>query len=163
MPGLRARGAASRQPASSAGRRIASGSVSGPGTTTLLHLVVQARPLVFTATLPGTPSSVPVVRRLTRSALPHCPRADDLMLAVTELAANAIAHSVSGQDGTFTVGIRTEPGWARVQITDDGPVDHPGPRNGWGLALVAGVTDRSGATIGPDGRRTAWAEIAWAS
>jgi two-component sensor histidine kinase len=83
------------------------------------------------------------------------------MLTVTELAANAIAHSVSGQDGTFTVTIRSEPGWARIEVADDGPANHAGPRNGWGLTLVAGVTDRAGATLGQGGRRTAWAEVTW--
>jgi signal transduction histidine kinase len=84
------------------------------------------------------------------------------MLAVSELAANAICWSASGHGGTLTVRLRTAPRWARVEVTDDGPIPElPPGGNGWGLAIVAGVTDRSGATVQPDGRRTAWGEVTW--
>jgi anti-sigma regulatory factor (Ser/Thr protein kinase) len=119
-----------------------------------MHLVVAGDPLTFTATLPGEPSSVPVARRLVRSALPGCPRADDLLLAITELASNAVLHSASGRGGTFTMQIRTVPCWARINVADEGPTAGPGvPGNGWGLAIVADVTDRNGAIIAGDGRR----------
>jgi two-component sensor histidine kinase len=84
------------------------------------------------------------------------------MLAVTELAANAISHSASGQGGSFTVWLRTEPRWARIEVTDEGPaVGQASVSNGWGLAIVAGVTDRAGAVIRADGCRTAWSEVTW--
>lgn len=84
------------------------------------------------------------------------------MLAATELAANTIAHSASGEGGSFTLNLRTEPGWARIEVTDDGPArGKPTPRNGWGLAIVAGITDRAGAESQPDGCRSAWAEVTW--
>jgi hypothetical protein len=70
----------------------------------LMRLVAQARPLALIATLPGTPSSVPVARRLACAVLGSCSRADDLMLA-----ANAIAHSASGQGGSFSLSVRTGP------------------------------------------------------
>ena len=105
-----------------------------------------------------------IARRLVREALSDWPRADDLMIAVTELGTNGISHSASGQDGSFTVRLRTAPGWARIEITDDGPAaDDPSPRHGWGLAIVAGVTDRASAVIQPDGCRTAWCEVSWPS
>lgn len=75
---------------------------------------------------------------------------------------NAVIHSASGQGGTFMVRVTTAPGWARAEIADQGPVDAPSrSNNGWGLAIVAGVTDRSGADIHPNGHRTAWAEVTW--
>jgi anti-sigma regulatory factor (Ser/Thr protein kinase) len=84
------------------------------------------------------------------------------MLAVSELATNGIAHSARGDGGMITVRVRAAPGWARVEVTDDGPgPGSPTRRNGWGLPIVAGVTDRSGATMWPDGHRTAWAEVTW--
>jgi hypothetical protein len=102
--------------------------------------------------------------RLVREALSDCPRADDLMLAVTELTTNGISHSASGQGGSFTVRLRTAPSWARIEDTDDGPAaGDPSPRNGWGLAIVAGVTDRASAVIQPDGCRTAWCDVSWPS
>jgi anti-sigma regulatory factor (Ser/Thr protein kinase) len=127
-----------------------------------MHPVAAISPLTVTATLPGRPASVPIARRLLREALAECPRAGDLMLAVTELSTNGIAHSASGQGGSFTVRLRAKPGWARIEVTDDGPAaGRPAPRNGWGLAIVAGITDRSAAVIQPDGCRTAWAEVDW--
>jgi anti-sigma regulatory factor (Ser/Thr protein kinase) len=127
-----------------------------------MHLVAATSLLTVTATLPGTPASVPIARRLVREALPGCPRADDLMLAVTELAANAVAHSASGRGGSFTVRLRSRPGWTRIEITDQGPAEvQRSAGNGWGLAIVAGITDRAAAVIQPDGCHTAWAEVSW--
>jgi hypothetical protein len=127
-----------------------------------MHLVIAPGTTDLTATLPGTPAAVAIARRLTREALTGCPRTDDLVLAVNELASNAVIHSASGQDGTFTLRVRTAPRWARVEITDQGPAASPSAaRNGWGLTIVADVTDRTGATIPADGRRTAWAEATW--
>ena len=128
----------------------------------LMRLVAQARPLALTATLPGAPSSVPVARQLARAMLTGCPRVDDLLLAVTELATNAIAYSASGQGGgSFTLSVRTGPQWAMVEVTDEGPASQPVTGNGWSLALVQSVTDRAGAITGPGGCRTAWCEVAW--
>jgi two-component sensor histidine kinase len=136
--------------------------VNGAALTGLMHLTVATRPLTFTATLPGTPASVSIARRLLRVALSDCPRADDLALAVTELAANAVAHSASGQGGSFTVRVRTVGQWARLEVTDGGPGTSPASLcNGWGLTIVASVTDDTGATFAADGRRTAWAEVTW--
>jgi hypothetical protein len=116
-------------------------------------------------TLPGVPASVPVARCVARDILDGCPRTDDRTLAVTQLAANAIAHSASGQGGTFRVRVRTAARWARVEVADDGPAAGvlPAPRNGWGLQIVAGVTDRTGDYFDLDGRRAGWAEITLAA
>jgi anti-sigma regulatory factor (Ser/Thr protein kinase) len=136
--------------------------VIAAGFTSVMHLVVATRPPTVTVTLPGMAASVPVARRLIRETLTGCPRAGDLMLAVTELAANSIHHSASGQGGSFTVQVRTEPGWARVEVTDEGPSPgRPLASNGWGLTIVAGITDRADTVIQPDGCRTAWAEVNW--
>lgn len=102
---------------------------------------------------------MPVAWRLVRGALPGCPRAMDLMLAMTELASNAVLHSASGPGGTFTVSMRAGAQWARIDVADEGPAANPAaPGNGWGLAIVA---DRTGADIGPGGQRTAWAAANW--
>jgi anti-sigma regulatory factor (Ser/Thr protein kinase) len=137
--------------------------VTGGGFTNLMHLVIATSPLTVTATLPGKPASVSIARRLLREALPECTRADDLMLAVTELATNCITHSASGQDGgSFTVRLRARPCWARIEVTDGGPADgQPSVSNGWGLAIVADITDRAAAVTQLDGCHTAWAEVSW--
>jgi anti-sigma regulatory factor (Ser/Thr protein kinase) len=156
-------GLASRARPTLASRQApAASTVTAAGFTSVMHLVVATRPLTVTATLPGMPASVPIARRLIRETLPDCPRADDLMLAVTELATNSIAHSASGQGGSFTVRLRTGPCWARIEVTDDGPADgQASASNGWGLAIVADITDRAAVVIQPDGCRTAWAEVTW--
>lgn len=136
--------------------------IRGAGFTNLMHLVVATSPLSITATLPGEPSSVPIARRLVRDAVPGCPRTGDLLVAVSELVTNAIVHSVSGWDGSFTMQVRTAPHWVRVEVTDAGPTeDGTSKRNGWGLKIVSGVTDKSAAVIHQDGRRTAWCEVNW--
>jgi anti-sigma regulatory factor (Ser/Thr protein kinase) len=124
------------------------------------------------AALPGVPESVAAARRLVTRALAGCPRSDDLVLAVSELATNAIAWSASGQGGTFLVRVRRVTLWARVEVVDDGPalagpaVPSPGTgsaqrsANGYGLLLVREVTDRCGTSF-TGGRRASWAECTW--
>jgi anti-sigma regulatory factor (Ser/Thr protein kinase) len=124
--------------------------------------VSTAPPGTSKISLPGSPASVPVARRLVRDTLGSCPRADDLALAVTELASNAVTWSASGEDGTFTVAVRSAPRWARVEVTDPGPARRPTAQgNGWGLHIVAAITDRAGTTHGPGLTRTTWAEVTW--
>lgn len=131
------------------------------GFVSLMHLVVTPGS-ALEVTLPGMPRYVSVARRLVREALPACPRIDDLMAAATELITNAITHSASGQNGTFTVQVRTAPRWARLEVADEGPKKGPpSASNGWGLTIVKGVTDRAAAVIRPDGKRVAWCEVTW--
>jgi anti-sigma regulatory factor (Ser/Thr protein kinase) len=145
------------------------------GITNLMHQVISARTGSLTAAaavpglptsqeimLPGIPASARAARHFARQALSGCPRADDLVLAVSELVANAIAHSASGQGGSIVVRVRTAHRWAGVQVTDDGPAAGPLTEgNGYGLGIVTAVTDRAGAALGLGGRRTAWAEVSW--
>jgi anti-sigma regulatory factor (Ser/Thr protein kinase) len=139
--------------------------VKGAGLTDLMHDRVRAHtvpPAATLVTLPGVPASVAAARRFAADALPGCPRADDLILAVSELASNAVAWSASGCGGVFTVRVRTAPRCARVEVADQGPVPVPAaPGNGFGLGIVASVTDRTGHIIRDCGGRTAWAEVTW--
>src|SRR5258708_6561175 len=50
-------------------------------------------------TLPGIPASVRSARSFVRDTLAGCPRAEDLVLAVSELATNALDWSASGCGG----------------------------------------------------------------
>ena len=62
--------------------------MNGAGITDLMSRVIAASaepaPGVRIG-LPGTPASVPAARRFAAEALDGCPRADDLILAVSEL------------------------------------------------------------------------------
>ena len=116
-------------------------------------------------TFPGLPAIVPSARRFVRGILAGSPRADDMELIAAELASNAIRHTPSGQDGgEFTLMVRTEPGWARIEVSDAGTGEWSGPRDasdddeyGRGLAIVAALADKFGHDVRASGQ-TVWAE-----
>jgi Histidine kinase-like ATPase domain len=90
------------------------------------------------------------------------------MTCVSELCANAIAHTASGNGGLFTVEVDfPRPGVARVAVTDEGGPSVPAAgafdlmaEGGRGLAMVAACTSRWGYADAPPGR-TVWAEACW--
>jgi anti-sigma regulatory factor (Ser/Thr protein kinase) len=124
--------------------------------------------LQTSVTFPGLPAIVPSARRFVRGILEGSPIAGDIEQISAELIANAILHTPSGADGgEFTLTVRTEPGWARVEVTDAG-AGQWNPRGdggadeeyGRGLAIVAALADKFGHDIRAGGQ-TAWAEVAW--
>ncbi len=90
------------------------------------------------------------------------------MTCVSELCANAIAHTASGRGGMFTVEVDCpRDGVARVAVTDDGGAAVPAAgsldlmaEGGRGLAMVAACTSRWGYSEAYQGR-TVWAEACW--
>jgi anti-sigma regulatory factor (Ser/Thr protein kinase) len=118
-------------------------------------------------TYPGIPAIVPSARRYVRGMLADAPRVDDMELIASELAANAIRHTPSGSNGgEFTITVCAKPGWARVEISDQGTGQwHPrtaadDDEYGRGLAIVAALADRFGHDASADGQ-CAWAEVTW--
>jgi hypothetical protein len=89
-------------------------------------------------------------------------------MCVSELCANAITHTDSGNGGVFIVEVGCpRDGLARVAVTDEGgasvpAVGSPGmlAESGRGLALVAACTCRWGYADAYPGR-TVWAEASW--
>jgi len=122
----------------------------------------------LTRTFRGTPASVPEARRLVAELLAGCPAREVLMTCVSELCANAIAHSDSGNGGVFIVEVDLpRPGVARVAVTDEGGPSLPVAgrldlmaEGGRGLAMVAACTNRWGYADAYPGR-TVWAEACW--
>ena len=119
-------------------------------------------------TFPGVAAIVPAARRYVRGILADSPRVDDAELIAAELAANAIRHTPSGHaGGQFTVSILSKPGWARIEVADEGAGQwHPlrGDTNdeyGRGLAIVAALAERLGHDLTTGGAQTVWAEITW--
>lgn len=116
----------------------------------------------------GTPASVPEARRFVAELLAGCPAREVLMTCVSELCANAIAHSASGNGGLFTVEVGfPRDGVARVAVTDEGGPSVPAAgaldlmaEGGRGLAMVAACTSRWGYADARPGR-TVWAEATW--
>src|ERR1700730_2788193 len=77
-----------------------------------------ARP--WARTFRGIPASVPEARRLVAELLLGCPAREVLMTCVSELCANAIAHTDSGHGGVFIVEVDLpRPGVARIAVTDE--------------------------------------------
>jgi anti-sigma regulatory factor (Ser/Thr protein kinase) len=112
-------------------------------------------------------------RRFVAELLAGCPACEVLVICASELCANAIAHTASGQGGVFTVEVGCpRDGVARIAVTDDGGPSLPAAgsldpmaldqmaEGGRGLALVAACTSRWGYADAYPGR-TVWAEACW--
>jgi serine/threonine-protein kinase RsbW len=126
----------------------------------------SARP--WTRTFRGTAASVPEARRFVAELLLGCPAREVLMTCVSELCANAIEHTDSGNGGVFVVEVDLpRPGVARIAVTDEGGPSLPATgsldlmaEGGRGLAMVAACTNRWGYADAHPGR-TVWAESCW--
>jgi hypothetical protein len=111
---------------------------------------------------------VPEARRFVAGLLAGCPGREVLMTCVSELAANAIEHTDSGNGGVFIVEVDCpRDGVARVAVTDEGSSSVPATgsldlmaEGGRGLAMVAACTSRWGYADANPGR-TVWAEACW--
>jgi hypothetical protein len=106
-------------------------------------------------TYPGTAASARQVRAAVRSLLGGCPVTDDVVLVVSELAANAIAHSDSGQcGGTFTVRLNHARGdHVRAEVQDlgsawDGDLAACA-RRPHGLYVITALSAACGTSRGP--------------
>lgn len=121
-------------------------------------------------TFPGLPAIVPSARRFVSGILAGSPCADDMELIIAELASNAIRHSPAGQEGgEFTITVRKEEGWARIEVSDTGtgqwdPPQYgdPDAEYGRGLAIVAALADKFGHDVTAEGQ-VMWAEAGWAA
>jgi len=112
-------------------------------------------------TYPGGTEHVRAVRADLRAVLRDCPRADDVVMCASELAANAALHSRSRlPGGTFTVRATVSPDlYARIDVQDDGGPWNQGmidPTRHHGLDIVRAVADEWGI----DGDHTS--RIIWA-
>ena len=121
---------------------------------------------VAVRTFAGLPGQVARARRWLKVLLRDFSAADDALLVLTELAANAVLHSNSGLPrGLFTVRVTITPGIVRLEVADQGgpwrahPVRQDGdPNCGRGLTIIAALASSWGLAGGQAGR-TAWCEI----
>jgi serine/threonine-protein kinase RsbW len=118
-------------------------------------------------TYPGVTEHVGAVRADLRAVLGDCPRADDVILCASELAANAAQHSRSRlPGGTFTVRATVRPGrYALIEVQDNGgPWTQAvtGPARHHGLDIVRAVADAWGSDA-DHATRTVWARFDWPS
>src|SRR5690349_11952368 len=76
---------------------------------------------VWGFTCPGSPEEVGRVRRWTCDILRGCACVDDAVLIVTELGANALLHTASGEPaGTFHVALAVTGHIVSISVTDSG-------------------------------------------
>jgi len=116
-------------------------------------------------TYPGGTEHVRAVRADLRAVLRDCPRADDVVMCASELAANAALHSRSRlPGGTFTVRATVSPDlYARIEVQDDGGPWNQGmidPTRHHGLDIVRAVADEWGID-GDHTSRIIWARFDW--
>jgi anti-sigma regulatory factor (Ser/Thr protein kinase) len=118
-------------------------------------------------TFDGVPREVRQVREFVGRLVDGCPVADEVILLSDELAANAVLHTASGDNGTFSVYVLLESAWVRVEIHDLGSASAPTIRrsaqpaeSGRGLGIVETVADRWGFHDGQRGR-VVWFEMDW--
>ncbi|MFF1679073.1 ATP-binding protein [Streptomyces sp. NPDC058256] len=108
-------------------------------------------PRVWGLTCPGFPEEVSRARRWTRDILCGSPLAEDAELIVSELSANAILHTASGQEaGSFHLALAVSSQVVALSVTDDGgagtapKVEHldQEAEHGRGLGMVSVIAHR---------------------
>ena len=114
---------------------------------------------VATRSFPGRPESAAAARAWTASCLPGCPVLDDVVLCVSELVTNSVLYSASARPGgVVTVRVEHVPGWALVDVIDQGDAPERAGEHGLGTGwpLVRELSE----ACGRDGGR-AWFVVTW--
>ncbi|MGV9600467.1 ATP-binding protein [Streptosporangium sandarakinum] len=126
--------------------------------------------MIYRRTFPGRADQIPEARRFVRFLLEDSARRDDAEQIAAELAANAVAHTASGQPhGTFIVEVARRTTAIRVTVYDCGWGSTPRfasrrdadvlAEDGRGLALVAGLAVRVGVRGTQAVGHAVWAEL----
>jgi serine/threonine-protein kinase RsbW len=136
-------------------------------------VVAPEFPILVRRTFPGQAGQVRIVRWWLTAQLGGPAAADDVVLACSELAANAIIHSDSGlSGGVFTVRLAIDRDFVRIEVIDQGgswpggrrPCHAPSAESadisqgGHGLRIVAALASGWGISGDQEGR-TAWCEV----
>lgn len=111
--------------------------------------------------LPALPANVALVRQalagLADSLGVPTARAADMKIAVTEACTNVVVHAYAEQPGPLEVAMEVEHGRLMLTIRDRGlgmrplPSETEGPPLGFGLALIASLSDEFGIVGGRHG------------
>jgi hypothetical protein len=126
----------------------------------------------WSRSFPGLPEHLGEVRRFTQMVLGDAPGTELVVMAVSELAGNAIVHTASGApDGQFVVHLAAFADRWKVRVDDEGSPSEPrvvvdaieedpewDSESGRGLAMVASISRKWGV-IGGRCARAVWAEI----
>lgn len=116
---------------------------------------------------PGRQDQVGRARAFVGDVLSGCPQLFEAVLLTSELCANAVRHSRSGDGGTFEVTVCQRPGSLRIEVRDDGSASTPVPKaaggcseEGRGLDIVASLAHRWGHR-GDEHGRCVYFELRW--
>lgn len=120
--------------------------------------------LAMTARFHGSRDQVRRARRFAAQILDGWPGADDLVLCLSEFAANAVEHSASGKPGgTFWVHVTAVPGdHIRVEVCDQGGpwIERTrDPERPHGLDVVRLIATAFGVDGDAGSGRIAWARL----
>ena len=119
---------------------------------------------------PGQASAVGQARRFVASvAGEDFPALDDLLVLVSEVAANAVKHTASGDGGAFEIAVCVSENAVRVEVGDQGGAseprlaDHDGVSadaltGGRGLRIVEALATKWGHA-GDELGRVVWFEV----
>lgn len=126
-------------------------------------VVVRPKRRIF----PGSYDQVRQVRLFVTRVLDGCPAADEAVLLASELAANAITHTASGQGGKFVVNVYRGDTRLMVTVRDNGSDQAPAVQSrgevaesGYGLGLVELMAHGWGHCGGPRSR-VVWFTLEW--
>jgi len=116
----------------------------------------------YQRTFHGRADQVRAVRHDLAAHLDGCPVKDEALLAVSELAANAVMHSESAGE-FFTVRCAVHADYVRVEVEDLGGAWHPRPADDrpHGLDIIQALAgpDNWGTETTGDGDRVVWARL----
>jgi serine/threonine-protein kinase RsbW len=119
---------------------------------------------------PGRVDQVSYARDFVRAVVGACPMLDEAVLLASELCANALQHTASGNGGSFEVTVFRSDHSLRIEVHDDGAPTVPTVRitedpgelaeDGRGLELVALLATRWGQH-GDEYGRSVFFELHW--
>jgi len=120
--------------------------------------------LVWSRVFPAIPAQVREARQFLSAILDGLPTADDAILCLSELAANAVIHSRSREpEGHFRVRVQLHGSHLRVEVSDQGgpwaQSSFSDERNGRGLLIVDQLTRAWGRTGNDRAGWTIWFEM----
>lgn len=128
-----------------------------------------ALPGGIAVTLAAGPDAPQHARQAAAEALVHWPadRRDTALLIISELVTNAVRHGARREQDRVALVVRRRGQGTRIEVTDpralggavaESTVDRDDKRSGWGLSIIAELTDRWGVEREP-GRTCVWCEI----
>jgi hypothetical protein len=154
--------------ATAAARTVDGGQATVPGEEqpSLLPYAAEQRGTAWEQAYPGSADQLAYLRAGLRPLLGDCPMADDVILIMSELGANAVRYSRSRErSGTFTARLLDAPGQYVLGEIEDGGSDWSGDlqgsaRDASGLDLLLKLSAACGVS-GDTSKRVVWFRLSY--